>query len=82
LLTFDIAKDVGMLPIVLHQNNLQPMYEKWLHGEQAKWWTHAKRFDILDWPVLPVNQDPVLHDHHAGQPGGHQLYQQGQQLQG
>jgi hypothetical protein len=27
--TFDIAKDATMLPIVLHQNNLLPMYEKW-----------------------------------------------------
>jgi hypothetical protein len=25
---FDIAEDSGMLPIVLHQNNLRPMYEK------------------------------------------------------
>ncbi len=36
ILTFNITKDAGMLPIVLHQNNL-PMYEKWLHGEQAMW---------------------------------------------
>jgi hypothetical protein len=26
------------------------MYEKWPHGEQAKWWTHAERFDIMDQP--------------------------------
>jgi hypothetical protein len=39
-----------MLPIILHQNNLRPMYEKWPHGEQAKWWTHAERFDIMVQP--------------------------------
>jgi hypothetical protein len=44
---FDIAEDSGMLPI-LHQNNLRPMYEKWLHGDQARWWTHAEKADILD----------------------------------
>ncbi len=49
--TFDIAKDAVMLPIVLHQNNLRPMFEKWLHGEQARWWTHAQKHDILDQPV-------------------------------
>ncbi len=35
--TFDIAEDAGMLPIVLHQNNLQPIYERWPSGEQARW---------------------------------------------
>jgi hypothetical protein len=34
--TFDIAEEAGMLPVVLHMNNLRPMYEKWPHGEQAK----------------------------------------------
>jgi hypothetical protein len=43
--TFDMAEEAGMLPVVLHMNNLRPMYEKWPHGEQAKWWTHAERFD-------------------------------------
>jgi hypothetical protein len=38
--TFDIAEEAGMLPVVLHMNNLQPMYEKWPHGEQAMLWTH------------------------------------------
>ncbi len=51
ILTFDIAKDAGMLPIVLHQNNLQPMYEKWLHGEKAMWWTYAEWFNILEQPA-------------------------------
>jgi hypothetical protein len=54
ILIFDIAKDAGMLPIVLHQNNLQPMYpmyEKWLHGEQAMWLTHAEWFNILEQPA-------------------------------
>jgi hypothetical protein len=50
LQTFDISEDSGTLPIILHQNNLQPMYEKWPSGEQAKWWTHAARFHILDQP--------------------------------
>ncbi len=36
-----------MLPVVLHMNNLRPMYEKWPHGEQAKWWTHAELFDAM-----------------------------------
>jgi hypothetical protein len=49
--TFDIAEEAGMLPVVLHMNNLRPMYEKWSHGEQAKWWTHAERFDIMQQPL-------------------------------
>jgi hypothetical protein len=32
LRTFDIAKDAGMLPVILHQNNLRLMYEKWQHS--------------------------------------------------
>ncbi len=34
--TFDIADDARMLPIVLHQNNLQSMYDNWPHGEQTR----------------------------------------------
>jgi hypothetical protein len=49
--TFNFAEDADILPIVLHQNNLRPMYEKWLHGEQARWWTHAERYSILEQPV-------------------------------
>jgi hypothetical protein len=49
--TFDIAEEARMLPIVLHMNNLGPMYENWPHGEQAKWWTHAERFDIMHQPL-------------------------------
>jgi hypothetical protein len=49
--TFDIAEEAGMLPIILHTNNLRPMYKKWPHGEQAKWWTHAERFDIMQQPL-------------------------------
>ncbi len=41
---FDIAENTRMLPIVLHQNNLRPMYETWMHGEQAKWWTQTEWF--------------------------------------
>ncbi len=50
--TFDIAaEEAGMLSIVLHMNNLRPKYEKWPHSEQAKWWTHAERFDIMQQPL-------------------------------
>jgi hypothetical protein len=49
--TFDIAEEAGMLSVVLHMNNLRPMYEKWPHGEQARWWTHAERFDIMQQPL-------------------------------
>ncbi len=49
--TFDIAEEAVMLPVVLHMNNLRPMYEKWPHGEQAKWWTHAERFDVIQQPL-------------------------------
>jgi hypothetical protein len=34
--TFNIAEDAGMLPIMINQKNLQPMYEKWPLGEQAR----------------------------------------------
>jgi hypothetical protein len=50
LITSNIVVDAGMLPIVLHQNNLRPMYEKWPHGERVRWWTHAERFNVLDQP--------------------------------
>jgi hypothetical protein len=35
--TFDIAEEARMQPIILHLNNLWPLYKKWLHGEQTKW---------------------------------------------
>ncbi len=48
--TVDIAiVDTGMPPIALHLKNLPP--EKWPHGEQARWWTHAERFYILEQPA-------------------------------
>jgi hypothetical protein len=31
--TFDIAEEARMLSMVLHMNNLRPMYKKWPHGE-------------------------------------------------
>jgi hypothetical protein len=49
--TFDMAEEAGMLSVVLHMNNLRPMYEKWPHGEQARWWTHAERSDIMQQPL-------------------------------
>jgi hypothetical protein len=49
LRTFDIAEEAWMLPIILHQNNLRPMYKKWPHG--PKWWTNAERFNIMDQPM-------------------------------
>jgi hypothetical protein len=45
--TFAIANDAGMVPIVLYQNNLRPMYEKWPHVEQARWLNSAKQLNIL-----------------------------------
>jgi hypothetical protein len=49
--TFDIAKDATMLPIVLHQNNLLPMYEKWPYREQARQSTHSEIYNILEPPA-------------------------------
>jgi hypothetical protein len=48
--TFHIAKEGRMLPIVLHMNNLRPMYEKWSQCEQARWRSHAERFDLKQQP--------------------------------
>ncbi len=39
-----------MLPIILDMNNLRPMYEKCPRGEQARWWTHAERFNPMQQP--------------------------------
>ncbi len=48
--TIDIAiVDTGMLPIALHLKNLPP--EKWPHAEQARCWTHAEHFYILEQPA-------------------------------
>ncbi len=48
--TVDIAVvNTGMLPIALHLKNLRP--KKWSHREQARWWTHAERFYILEQPA-------------------------------
>ncbi len=46
--TFDITMDSGMLPIMLHQNNLRPMHKKWRHREQVWWWTHPERLSIME----------------------------------
>jgi hypothetical protein len=45
--SFDFAEEARMLSVALNMNNLRPMYEKWPHGEQARWWTHAERFNIM-----------------------------------
>ncbi len=45
---FDITEDTELLPIVLHLNNLSPMYKKWPHTEQTRWRVHAKWFDLLE----------------------------------
>jgi hypothetical protein len=37
-----------MLPIALHHNDLEPMYEKWLQKEHSKWWTLSERYNILE----------------------------------
>jgi hypothetical protein len=33
---FDIAKDAGLLPIILHLNNKSPGYKKRPHAEQIQ----------------------------------------------
>jgi hypothetical protein len=66
--TFNITKDARILPIVLQKNNLRPMYEKLPHAEQARWWTHTERHDILDQPVPEVYQSKIPGGGHLGQP--------------
>jgi hypothetical protein len=41
-----------LLMVLLHQNNLRPMCEKWPHGEQARWRTRAEKFNILEQPAV------------------------------
>jgi hypothetical protein len=77
--TFNFAEDADILPIVLHQNNLRPMYEKWPHGEQARWWTHAERYSFLE---QAVHQGKIPGDRSAGLPGSNQHSQQRRQLPG
>jgi hypothetical protein len=47
---FDIAKDAGLLPIILHLNNKCPGYKKRPHAEQIQWWVYAEGFDLLEQP--------------------------------
>src|SRR5450830_463615 len=49
--TFDIAKDAGMLDIVLHINNMRPMFEKWPHAEQTRWWVKAAEMTLQEQPA-------------------------------
>src|SRR5450830_620561 len=49
--TFDIAKDAGMLDIVLHINNMRPMFEKWPHSEQTRWWVRAAELTLQQQPA-------------------------------
>src|SRR5450830_855646 len=49
--TFDIAEDAGMLDIVLHINNMRPMFEKWPHSEQTRWWVRAAELTLQQQPV-------------------------------
>src|SRR5450830_1065619 len=49
--TFDIAKDAGMLDIVLHINNMRPMFEKWPHSEQTRWWVKAASLTLQEQPA-------------------------------
>ncbi len=45
---FDNAEDARLLHIFMHLNNLRPMYEKWPHDEQTRWWVHAEGFSLLN----------------------------------
>src|SRR5450830_681585 len=49
--TFDIAEDPGMLDIVLHINNMRPMFEKWPHAEQTRWWVKAAEMTLQEQPA-------------------------------
>src|SRR5450830_266923 len=49
--TFDIAEDAGMLDIVLHINNMRPMFEKWPHSEQTRWWVKAASLTLQQQPA-------------------------------
>src|SRR5450830_956854 len=49
--TFDIAEDAGMLDIVLHINNMRPMFEKWPHSEQTRWWVRTAEMTIQQQPA-------------------------------
>src|SRR5450830_1269646 len=49
--TFDIAEDAGMLDIVLHINNMRPMFEKWPHSEQTRWWVKAASLTLQEQPA-------------------------------
>src|SRR5450830_1017722 len=49
--TFDIAEDAGMLDIVLHINNMRPMFEKWPHSEQTRWWVRAAELTLQQQPA-------------------------------
>src|SRR5450830_1702910 len=49
--TFDIAEDAGMLDIVLHINIMRPMFEKWPHPEQTRWWVRAASLTLQQQPA-------------------------------
>ncbi len=43
----DLLFHIRLLHILMHLNNLRPMYEKWPHNEQTRWWVHAEGFSLL-----------------------------------
>jgi hypothetical protein len=47
---FKHTRESGMMPIVLHVNMLQMMYQKLPAGEQAKWWMAVTGVSPMDQP--------------------------------
>jgi hypothetical protein len=39
--TLEHAKELGMMPVVLHVNNLKHVYGKWLVSEKTRLWVAA-----------------------------------------
>jgi hypothetical protein len=69
--TFDIAEDAWMLPIILHQNNFRPTYEKWPPGEQVRVVDACREVRYIGAAsgVPDLHPDPLSGHGHAGQPG-------------
>jgi hypothetical protein len=82
--TLDIVEDSGMLPIVLHQNNLRLMYEKWQHYEQTsvRQIRSGSASSILDQPAeirriwTRYQVIATLASRAASRVGGHRDYSQ------
>jgi hypothetical protein len=44
------TRESGIIPVVLHANNLKQMYEKRLASEQTRWWVAAAGILPMDQP--------------------------------